>query len=50
MVTEGPGEVLHDRRGERELLGQLLDAVRGGQSRVLVISGEPGVGKTALVE
>src|SRR5205085_2286281 len=27
-----------------------LEAVRGGQSRVLVVSGEPGVGKTALVE
>src|SRR5205085_3332347 len=26
-----------------------LEAVRGGQSRVLVVSGEPGVGKTALL-
>jgi DNA-binding CsgD family transcriptional regulator len=50
MVTDGPAEVLHDRRSEREVLGGLLAAVRGGQSRVLVISGEPGVGKTALVE
>ncbi|HYZ81904.1 MAG TPA: AAA family ATPase [Solirubrobacteraceae bacterium] len=49
MVTEGQ-EVLHGRRGEHELLGRLLDAVCGGQSQVLVISGEPGVGKTALVE
>jgi len=31
-------------------LERLLDAVRGGQSRVLVVSGEPGVGKTALLE
>ena len=29
---------------------RLLAAVRGGQSRVLVVCGEPGVGKTALVE
>ena len=29
---------------------RLLEAVRGGQSRVLVVSGEPGVGKTALLE
>src|SRR4029077_10018414 len=47
MVSEGPAEVLHDRRDEREALERLLDAVRGGQSRVLVVSGEAGVGKTA---
>jgi DNA-binding CsgD family transcriptional regulator len=50
MVTEGPAEVLHGRRVEREVLARLLDAVRGGESRVLVVSGEPGVGKTALLE
>jgi DNA-binding CsgD family transcriptional regulator len=50
MVSEGPVEVLQDRRSEREVLGGLLAAVRGGQSRVLVVSGEAGVGKTALVE
>jgi DNA-binding CsgD family transcriptional regulator len=50
MVIEGPAEVLHGRRGEREALERLLDAVRGGQSRVLVVSGDPGVGKTALLE
>src|ERR1700710_2362826 len=50
MVLEGPAEVLHGRRNEREVLEQLLDAVRGGQSRVLVMCGEPGVGKTALLE
>src|SRR6476661_3806362 len=50
MVTEGPAHVFHGRRVEREALDRLLEAVRGGQSRVLVVSGEPGVGKTALVE
>ncbi len=50
MVTEGPAEVLHGRREEREALDRLLEAVRGGQSRVLVVCGEPGVGKTALLE
>jgi AAA ATPase domain len=50
MVTEGPPEVLHDRRGEHEVLDRLLAAVRGGQSRVLVVSGEAGIGKTALLE
>jgi AAA ATPase domain len=50
MVTEGPAEVLHGRRDEREVLDRLLAAVRGGQSGVLVVSGEAGVGKTALLE
>jgi DNA-binding CsgD family transcriptional regulator len=50
MVTLGPAEVFHDRRSEREALDRLLEAVRGGQSQVLVVSGEPGVGKTALLE
>jgi AAA ATPase domain len=50
MGTEGPAEVLHGRRGEREVLDRLLAAVRGGQGRVLVVSGEAGVGKTALLE
>src|SRR4051812_31528825 len=49
MVTERPAEVLHGRRVEREALERLLDAVRRGQSRVLVVSGEPGGGKTALL-
>src|ERR1700749_4385382 len=50
MVTQGPAEVLRGRHDEREVLDLLLAAVRGGQSRVLVVSGEPGVGKTALLE
>ena len=50
MVTDGSAEVLHGRRDEGEALERLLEAVRGGQSRVLVVSGEPGVGKTALLE
>src|SRR6476660_2512193 len=50
MVTEGPAHALPGRRVERRALEGLLEAVRGGQSRVLVVWGEPGVGKTALVE
>src|ERR1700721_1692950 len=40
---------LMDRRGERGALDQLIDAVRAGGSRVLVVRGEPGVGKSALL-
>ena len=50
MVTMGPGELLLGRRSEREVLDRLLEAVRGGQSGVLVVAGERGVGKTALLE
>src|SRR3984885_14644152 len=41
---------LTDRRGERGVLDQLIDAVRAGGSRVLVVRGEPGVGKSALLD
>src|SRR5919112_6529658 len=50
MATERPAEVLQGRRDEREVLDRLLEAVRAGQSRVLIVTGEPGVGKTALLE
>src|SRR3954451_12757359 len=42
--------VLLGRAGERQQLDRLLENVRAGQSAVLVIRGEPGVGKTALVQ
>jgi DNA-binding CsgD family transcriptional regulator/tetratricopeptide (TPR) repeat protein len=41
---------LTDRRGERVILDRLVNAVRTGESRVLVVRGEPGVGKTVLLE
>src|SRR5882672_5364821 len=43
-------EMLLDRRTEREVLDGLLAGVRQGESRVLVVRGEPGVGKSALLE
>jgi hypothetical protein len=42
--------VLQDRRSECEVLDRLLEAVRGGESRILVVRGDPGVGKSALLE
>src|SRR5258706_10600995 len=38
-----------DRSGERGALGQLVTGVRAGQSQVLVLRGEAGCGKTALL-
>jgi DNA-binding CsgD family transcriptional regulator len=48
-VREGAVE-LTDRRAERGVLDQLLDAVCAGESRPLVVHGEAGAGKTALLE
>jgi DNA-binding CsgD family transcriptional regulator len=41
---------LRGRRRECDVLDQLLDAVRGGEGRSLAVRGDPGVGKTALLE
>ena len=38
------------RHAEREVLDRLIEAVRAGESRALVLSGEAGVGKTALLD
>jgi ABC-type transport system involved in cytochrome c biogenesis ATPase subunit len=41
---------LTDRRSERDALDRLIEAVRAGQSRALVVRGDPGVGKTVLLD
>jgi hypothetical protein len=46
----GRAAALTDRRSECDVLARLIQAVRGGESRALVLRGEPGVGKTALLE
>jgi len=47
-----PGRVaqLRGRRRECGVLDRLIEAVRAGESRVLVVRGEPGAGKTALLD
>ena len=42
--------MLLGRLPERAALSQLLDGARAGRSGVLVVRGEPGVGKTALLD
>lgn len=44
-----PGGRLAGRADERAVLAELLDGVRSGAGRVLVLRGEPGVGKSALL-
>src|SRR3977135_3880700 len=48
-VLPSGGELL-GREREREVLDRLLNSVRGGRGGVLVVHGEAGVGKTALLE
>src|SRR5258707_10680889 len=47
-----PGRVpqLLGRGAECGALDRLIEAVRAGESRALVVRGEPGAGKTALLE
>jgi DNA-binding CsgD family transcriptional regulator len=46
----GPAGELRGRRRECDVLDQLVNAARAGESRALVVRGEPGVGKTALLD
>jgi predicted ATPase len=46
----GGAAQLRGRRVECDVLDRLLEAVRASESRALVVRGEPGVGKTALLE
>src|SRR6266567_551365 len=41
---------LTGRHSERDVLDRLVEALGAGESRALVLRGEPGVGKTALLE
>jgi DNA-binding CsgD family transcriptional regulator len=50
FTTRGGGMELIDRHAECGVLDRLIEAVRAGESRALVVSGEAGVGKTALLD
>ena len=46
----GEGAELVGRRAESDALNQVLDDLRAGRGRALVVRGEAGIGKTALLE
>ena len=50
MSNSHPGPGLRGRRTELAALDGLLAEARAGQGRVLVLRGEPGAGKTALLD
>src|SRR5689334_17533644 len=47
---EGPAAGLTGRLSEREVLDRFVAGVRAGEGQALVVRGEPGVGKTALLD
>ena len=49
MAAPGP-PAFRGRSRERQVLHEALASVRGGESAVLVVRGEPGIGKTALMQ
>src|SRR5260221_397757 len=49
-AVRGRATGLTGRRSECGVLDRLVDAVRAGESRALVVAGEPGTGKTALLD
>jgi DNA-binding CsgD family transcriptional regulator len=50
FTVRGCAMELIDRDAERDTLDRFVAAVRAGESRALVVSGEAGVGKTALLD
>ncbi len=50
MTVHTKAEHLLGRKDERVALNRLLGSAREGRSAVLVLHGDPGVGKTALLE
>ena len=48
--TRGRAAGLTDRRSERGTLDRLVEAAQAGQGRALVLRGDPGVGKTVLLD
>src|SRR6478736_6086851 len=50
MVIRAPAVQLLGRQRERDVFDRVLEAARDGRGGVLAVYGEPGVGKTALLD
>jgi DNA-binding CsgD family transcriptional regulator len=50
VSSGGPRPGLLDRRAERGTVDRVLDQARAGSSAVLVVRGEPGIGKTVVLD
>jgi DNA-binding CsgD family transcriptional regulator len=50
FTVRGGAMELVDRTAERDTLDRFVAAIRAGQGQALVVSGEAGVGKTALLD
>jgi hypothetical protein len=50
MAARAPAVQLLGRQREREVLDRVLEGAREGHGGVLVVYGDPGVGKPALLD
>jgi DNA-binding CsgD family transcriptional regulator len=50
VTSPGPAQLLLGREAECAVIDRVLDAARAGASGALVLRGEPGIGKTALLD
>ena len=50
MAIGGPAPELRGRRAECDRLDQVVSGVRSGDGQVLIVRGEAGIGKSALLE
>ena len=50
ISEQGPSGALWGRRRKCAVLDRLIEAVRRDESQALVLRGEPGIGKTALLQ